>query len=171
MSIPWWQCIAITWNRTAQRASRNEPLKTRKIHSALDRVRYIDSYTDVYEIIAYIHIIHTHTHAKRWIILDIWSVLVLAKLIWQTRDSVGSLLWYLPTWGSSAMVLFWVLQICPEFKDALSHTQLKTQSSLCRVSGHLWSCSWYQREAQFFLYSMVLKIEQLLTHSRSYIHT
>ena len=31
---------------------------------------------------------------------------MLAKSIWQAQDSAGSLLWYLPTWGSSAMVLF-----------------------------------------------------------------
>ena len=35
MSIPWWQCIAVAWNRTARGASRNEPLKAQKIHSAL----------------------------------------------------------------------------------------------------------------------------------------
>ena len=59
MSIPWWQCMAVAWNRTARGTSRNEPSKTRKIHSTLGRVQYTDSYTDVYEIIAYIRVIHT----------------------------------------------------------------------------------------------------------------
>ena len=46
MSVPWWQCVAVAWNRTTQGTSRNEPLKTRKIHSVLGRVRYMDRYTD-----------------------------------------------------------------------------------------------------------------------------
>ena len=60
MSIPWWQCIAVAWNRTARGASRNEPSKTNKIHSVLGRARYTDRYADVYEIIAYTRVIRTH---------------------------------------------------------------------------------------------------------------
>ena len=50
--------MAVAWNRIARGASRNEPSKTRKAHSALGRVQYMDSYTDVYEIIAHIRVIH-----------------------------------------------------------------------------------------------------------------
>ena len=59
-SIPWWQCVTVAWNWTTRGASRNEPLKTRKIHSLCPRrARCTDCYTDVYSIIACFPVIHT----------------------------------------------------------------------------------------------------------------
>ena len=46
-SIPLWQYIAVTWNRTAKGA-RETSLKTRKIHAALGMAWYTDDYTDIY---------------------------------------------------------------------------------------------------------------------------
>ena len=37
MSLPWWQRIAVAWNRTALATSRNEPSKK---DSVLGRARY-----------------------------------------------------------------------------------------------------------------------------------
>ena len=59
MSVPQWKCIAVAWNGTGQGALRNEPFKMRKIHCVLGRVRHTDRYTDVYEIIACTHVMHT----------------------------------------------------------------------------------------------------------------
>ena len=54
------------------RRFEKQAFKTRKIHSALDRARYTDGYTDVYEIIAYIRVIHTrmrvNVHHFRFVI-------------------------------------------------------------------------------------------------------
>ena len=56
-SIPWWQCIAVAWNGTTLDASRNEPSKNCKSSLCLGRVRYVDAFTDAYNIIAYKHVI------------------------------------------------------------------------------------------------------------------
>ena len=53
MSLLWWQCVAVVWNRTAQGASKNyQTFENREKSIVLGRAWYTDSYTDVYNIIA-----------------------------------------------------------------------------------------------------------------------
>ena len=63
-SIPWWQCMTVAWNGTAQGASRNELSKTRKSSFCLGRAQYADGYIDIYKIITYKHVIQTRACVK-----------------------------------------------------------------------------------------------------------
>ena len=42
MSPPWWQCIAVVWNRTAQATLRNKPLKVYSVLGGAGTCHWID---------------------------------------------------------------------------------------------------------------------------------